>query len=434
LAAPFLPRQVQVGTKSIQHQKVLPTRPLSNKEREITFEFGHYGNQMIKLDSVKFYMRGQIMALNADGSVREIEGPGGYIRKDTPPPPDDFSIINAFPNALFSKIEILAGHNQCKIVTDFYPYRSMVDEIFNQTEDEDKDVGFGSDLAFSPSKDPNSPKGVGAVRRGRWVENSQYCEFLTPTHIPLFQNDSLLPCNTPLIINLTRSPDDFYILSQNDTKYFWEFQTLEIRLDTYELNDIVIQHFEDLLVEKKSSYYLQDYSFKQYQLTEGIESKHIQRCFDPVVPNLAFFCFVEQEGFFGNVKFNPFAFRTLSLSTAKVEVNGQEQISLHLDEEKGIKIELFNKFLHFLGVEKNETYVSSNLFFHHTALFPLELNNTCDSDKGTCDEILRTGIYTLDLKFHKALEKNYLLLVVAIHGSELLVTPSRDCQFENIFP
>ena len=436
LAEAFLPRQVKVGTKSIQNQVVYPSRPLSTKDREISFHFGNFGSALIKLDSVRFYVRGRIMAVDGD-NVRDIDGPQGFRKRPEGAPPlrDDISIVNNFPHSLFQKAELLCGHNQCKVVVSNYPYRSWLHQVFSQVEDSDVDNGFAVESHFdNDATDVNSPKTLGGIERGMWIKNSRMMEYYFSPCIPLFKLDSLYPSNTPMVLTMTRSPDDFYILSTNDTKYLFVFDRFEIHLDTHELDPLVSGNMEDLMKERDAVFHLEDMTYKHYMLNKETKSKDVYRCFDPIAPNTALFCFVEQEAFFGDTKFNPFAFRTLDLANAKVVLNGKEVVSLDLDEGGGNKTLLYNKFLDFLAADPHETWVTRKLFFHNTALFPLEYNNTCDPGKGTCSEILQTGVYSLHLKFHQPLEKNYLLLVIALHGTELVVTTARHCRFENIFP
>ena len=157
------------------------------------------------------------------GTCQIVKKDGSNVSDDV-----DYSIVNLFPHALFSQIDLEIDGINLSSHDNLYPYKAYLETLLSYGFDAKishlTTSHFVKDTAHNFENGSNGNNGY--IARQKEVKGSRIFDFCINPHIDFFHTSRLLPSDIPIKIKLTRSNDSFSILSNTNDDLCVKIQSL----------------------------------------------------------------------------------------------------------------------------------------------------------------------------------------------------------------
>ena len=161
-----------------------------------------------------------------------MHGTCQIVKKDGSSLPEDvdYSIVNLFPHALFSQIDLEIDGINLSSHDNLYPYKAYLETL----------LSYGSDAKLSHLTTSHFVKDTahnfengssgnnGYITRRKEVIGSKLFDFCINPHIDFFHTSRVLPSDISMKIKLIRSSDSFSILSSTSDDLCVKIQSLSL--------------------------------------------------------------------------------------------------------------------------------------------------------------------------------------------------------------
>ena len=147
------------------------------------------------------------------GTCQIVKKDGSLISEDV-----DYSVVNLFPHAIFSQIDLEIDGANLSSHDNLYPYKAYLETLLSYGNDAKLSQlttsHFVKDSAGAFENGSNGNHGY--IERRKEVAGSRIFDFCINPHIDFLHTSRVLPSDIPIKIKLTRSNDAFSILSLNE--------------------------------------------------------------------------------------------------------------------------------------------------------------------------------------------------------------------------
>ena len=180
------------------------------------------------------------------------------VRKDGSSLPDDvdFSIVNLFPHAIFSQVDLEIDGFNLSTQDNMYGYKSYLETLLSYGADAKVSQLttslFVKDSPYNFESGLNGNKGY--VERRKEVKGSRIFDFCINPHIDFLHTSRVLPSGIPMKVKLARSNDSFSILSSIDDDLCVKIHSLSLFVYRVQPSD-KIRQLHSTLFNKKMPYF-----------------------------------------------------------------------------------------------------------------------------------------------------------------------------------
>ena len=143
---------------------------------------------------------------------------------------EDYSIVNLFPQSLFSQIDLEIGGINLAYQDNLYPYKSYMETLL--TYGFDSKYSHLSTSHFSKDTPKHFDDLVGGnkgyLKRKEYVKNGELFDFCIPLHVDFLHTPRAIPPGIQMKMKLTRSKDAFSILSGDGEQFSIKIESLTL--------------------------------------------------------------------------------------------------------------------------------------------------------------------------------------------------------------
>ncbi len=196
------------------------------------------------------------------GTCQIVNKDGTVIPEDV-----DYSVVNLFPHALFSQIDLEIDGINLSSHDNLYQYKAYLETLLSYGFDAKLShlttSHFVKDTAKNFENGSNGNNGY--IKRREEVKDSRVFDFCINPHIDFFHTSRVLPSNIPMKIKLTRSNDSFSILSKTNEDLSVKIQSLSLYIYRIQPSENIRQLHNKLFSKKMLCFLLLDHYAKNIQ-------------------------------------------------------------------------------------------------------------------------------------------------------------------------
>ena len=362
--------------------------------------------------------------------------------------------VNSFLNSLFSQVTVKVGTNQECIgdANSYHPWRAYLDMLLSTTKEQQDTLLWGMqlwslDTAGKFNDCAVASANVGATKRRTKVEESKTVDIAGQLVSDLFRQTKYLPSNTPVRIELNRSPNAFYTLSaatpaldkacdgttNPNVEWFYRFEITDLWFYGYyvQINAAQVLAHEKELMHEPMSFPLNNVKMTSYRIPKNSQIFTEPNIVNGVLPQRATFFMVQEKATIGDSKLNPFYFEHNNLANITLTVNGVEMpFSSSVDMPTTTTVlpymSLHNAISPLFQPEAAAPVITKEMFDGGYAIYPITL-----APDVQCGHTAppRMGSGTLKLRFATPPSEDLVLFMYAEYPATMLLNSTRSAQF-----
>lgn len=241
---------------------------------------------------------------------------------------------------------------------------------------------------------------------------------------PFFQSDKFLPVGTELGINLTRAPQEIFLVTDIKTGLKLHLLEAELTLRYIRLEPTLLSALNEALLLKPYLYPFRQVETRAITLPGGIANYTVANLHIGRIPSLIIFTFIKSTDYKGSISRSPYIFTPAALNGFYFSLNGVKipvrELKFDTSSEATI-VPLFNYVNEQLGISAagpspNLTinkYATNNLFF-------VAQNLKRDVSSSSLSSPARGGSLSLDISLKTALTESHTLLVVSEYAKSAI--------------
>ena len=250
---------------------------------------------------------------------------------------------NLFLHSLFSKVEVkLNGRQVCSMNNHIYPYRAMLETLLSYGK-EAKSSHLECELYYKDTagamEDMTAKTGnEGFAERYEYCKDNQTIDMIGRIHHDMFQQDKLLLNKVDISVTLSRSANEFCLLSSTKKDYKVIFKDAVLLVKRVTASDHASSAIEKTLERGRAKYAIDNIRCKDITIPPGNRSLVEDRLFNGKIPNRVIVVFVDNDALHGSYCTNPFNFKRMNISEIGLSINGQpipysEPLKLNFGED-----------------------------------------------------------------------------------------------------
>ena len=404
-AKPFSPRTKEPTVLGTKHLVIHAKENLSNQSKVFTFDFPTLSEFFFNLDSVQLFVKGELR-----------HGDNTAIEKG-----EEVALANAPLYSLFSSVQLTFGENQEVITYNDYPFLSLfqICDKFYENSRSNFMTGFVPDDGL---KVEGTTTTVSLTVRQSYVKESKSVIFMGKMFTDILNIDSYLLKNTPLSIQLTKAPADFYVCAKDETKsYNFVIKDIQLHVDMIKPNPKLSDVIETQMKTSDAVYSFDHLTLKKFNVPDNVFTHIINRVWSGVIPRRFAFALISEEAYQGRTTIDPMSFDSSALEKITLKINGSYFENLSMKD--GIHAP-YLKMLQFLQTG-DESFINSGIFDKSLKLFCFDLNVMCDNEQSCANEITPSGTLSVELSFKKATEKPFILFMYSFNEGKIQIDNKR---------
>lgn len=247
----------------------------------------------------------------------------------------DVGFVNNILFSLFSSCEIYLNEvNITPSSSDHFNMKTYIQTLLRYSSFAAETHLFTSGFALDKVATGATGAPLGAEANTGWAKRlelfSSGKEVVLHSRLPgdLMDQPKLIPSGTDIRIRLVFAEENFYLWSdaaggQGSAKVTVSDATLFLRQVQINPSHVIAHH--KALEKHPFIYPMKRSEIRTWTLPLGVNSFNIHQAISGVLPDRITCCFVESDGFHGNIKKSPYSFVHSSLSSISLVVNGVEK-------------------------------------------------------------------------------------------------------------
>ena len=163
----------------------------------------------------------------------------------------------------------------------------------------------------------------GFAERYKYCKDNQTIDMIGRIHHDMFQQDKLLLNKVDISVTLSRSANEFCLLSSTKKEYKVVFKEAVLLVKRVTASDHTTSAIEKTLEKGRVKYIVDNIRCKDITIPPGNRSLVEERLFNGKIPNRIIVVFVDNDAFHGSYNTNPFNFKHMNISEIGLSINGQ---------------------------------------------------------------------------------------------------------------
>ena len=381
----------------------------------------------------------------------KIGGQMRIVNKTTknPPNPDteDFSVVNNFKQAIWSKI--IVKINGCEIsdpTANPYPWKSYIETLLNYGTEykenvlklgsgwiEDKAGDGAKNSVFPTIPDPNDANkkitndkyNKALVERRLGIQTGGWEEMDVLMHSDIITAQIPLPPGYILEFKMDKMLDNFVIIKPdtNKNEYAIELQDVHLCLERIQFSDSALQAYNlkrnnSIATIPLTRNFIRSYPILKDQTDLCMHNLIVR----DQMPESVIIWVTTQSAYNGTTSTNPFYFQTLNVEHCSLLVNSKHEPPVPYTNltSKFKKQKLFHSFLDNIGSSQRDSVCCSinyDKYFHGYHMFAFDRTKTNRARR----YIMEGGSLGVNLQLDTKLPENMQVIVYATYSSDILL-------------
>ena len=255
---------------------------------------------------------------------------------------DDAKIgpVNLFLHSLFSQVGVQLNGKLITPSVNTYPYKAYLETLLSYGTDA-KDCQLGSELWFMDdgTMNENNPlndaegANIGFITRGKYVAQSKSVEMMGRLHCDIFQQDHYLMKGVDMNIKLTRSSENFHLMSGGGTAFNTVVEDAVLFVRKVKLNPAIPNQHDRLLSQGKNAKYpVRRGVVSTFTISQNNMSINKDNVLMGQLPRRIVVGLVSNTSFSGVITENPFNFQNFGVNYFALYVGGEQYPANHLHQ------------------------------------------------------------------------------------------------------
>lgn len=403
---------------ALERTQWVPYKPLTTLDASNTVEFcvPGVGHEYIDPAHTLLYVKAKI-----------VDAAG----KDVASSDSDAVPVNYALHSMWSQVDVSLNQKVITASSMTYAYRAYIEALLNydaSAKDSHMTQRLWSrdtPLHFDKS-DPS--ENLGLTPRRLRTGGSRVFEVMGPLHVDFFNQDRFLLNNVEMRIKLTRSGDDFFLMSSLATE---KLKLLDVTLYVRKVTvspSIMLAHAQ-ALEKAPAKYPVNRVEIKTVTITQGLRDKCLDNLFTNQLPQRIIIGFVDNRGFNGDYKRNAFNFQHFNLNHLSLMVDGRPYPTQPLapDFKNKQYLEAYNTLFSGTGLHwKDEgNSISFEDYIHGYVLYAFDLSPDLSANEPHWN-LQKQGTIRLDVKFGEPLTDPINCIVYAEFQNLIEIDKNRN--------
>ena len=397
-----------------------PSTPIDNVS-EIRIQIPAMEKTFIALKDTRLVVKGKILHKNETGAwVAAAAG-------------TDYSVCNMLSTSIWSKVNIKFNNVEVESCIDkAYPYRSYLESSLSFNDVQKSTYmksawGYIPDLAESAGASAKSSSSTtGYNSRMDLVKEGNSFTFHTPIFVDLFNQSRYLIPGVNIDISLTKSPDDFFIMSAaaNASKFKLELEKVEVMVRTVATAEKVNNSYNQHLLKGKSLLYPRTHSEVNFISIQKQQVCDINTIYYGILPSTILIGFVEDANLTGTIDKNPFIFEPHNLKSISLKFNGSVILDKLMEFDDDDYERAYLKLVEDLALSSpaNSISLTKDQFKRNFFLMSLDSTGCRCSSYHYHIESEKMGRLSASLVFGAPNNKNLQMMVYTITHKSMKIT------------
>jgi hypothetical protein len=387
----------------------------------IEFDIKSTGVEYIDLNNTQLYVKVKIV--KADGSAIAANAPVGPV--------------NGLLNSLFSQVDVSFNGQKITDSSNNYPYRAYIEDLLSYGPAAKKSqLTAGLFYKDEPGKldKPNpfaadaADKNSGLVKRAAFTNESKEVDLIGRIHADIFFQHRYILNELPIKIKLTRSTDEFCLMTDGNEKYKVIILDAVIMLRKVKISPSVYLAHAKALENGMAKYPIKRVICKSFTVAAGTRDLKTESLFTGQLPTRLVIGCVDNRAYNGNYAFNPFNFQHYSATSISVYLDGQQHglIPLALDYANRHYVNAYMNIFSGSGKENQDegNDIERTEFDKGFTLYVYDL--TPDLSESDSFNLTRSGNVRLEMKFADALPHTISIVTFAEFENIIEVDRNRN--------
>ena len=419
----------------VTDEYTIETGPTSTLDTKAPLEFELPGSGEDYLDPGSLMLYLLVKLRNGDGSKIDFKANDGQAGTQR-----DVGPVNLPAHSIFSQLELIVNDTLVASSNNTYPYKAYFATALSFSKAVKK--GWLADTQGLRMDDIGKDDEAGNTAMHTFcdgkINSDGYMVLVMRPHLDLCHQDRLLPNGVSIRLRFTRSPDSFFMMSQDPNQKPFKVTIEEARLRARRVKLAASEQMrlERVIATKGARYPLTHCATKNFTLPMGTSSIDVDSIFTGQRPNKIALGMVSNESFNGSYSKSPFNFKNYNLTSACLVVDGQQLPTkgMHFDFEEKFYIDGYLALLQCTDtfLSNFDNGISAERFANGSTLLCFDL--TPDHDGGAGDHVTprRNGVVKASLRFKKPLPETVTLLVFGQFDNTLLIDKNRSVLFDYV--
>ena len=339
--------------------------------------------------------------------------------------------VNNILHSLFSQMDLFLNDRLVDPSIPTYPYKAYLETILNYDEAPQKSQLTASGwYRDTPGKfnvaDPAGDN-EGAKARFALIENGNSLQLIGRPHCNLFFQHKLLIPGVNLKLRLTRSRDQFALMSDAaNPELKITIEETHLYLRTVTVSPSVLLAHAQALEKAPAKYSLRRSQVTSYTIPTGSLTSSKDNLFIGNLPRRLVIGLASNKAYAGSLDTNPFEFDHHKTTYMAVSLNGRTYPNqpLVFNFEKNQFIRGYNSLFENTGrINRNEGSISREDY--PKGFFLTCFNLAPDQSDGSHFNVKSNGTIKLDLHFGEPLTKNVTVVVYAEYDTVIEINKNR---------
>ena len=356
------------------------------------------------------------------------------------------STINNYIHSMFSNIQYsVEGVEFADSTRGSYPYIAYLQTLLSYSSDAkkqsmslagwEKDTpGLFDDVTTTSSTIVN-PQNGGYRKRGLLFGTDNYFDFRVKLLIDLCNIDQYLIPGVRVRITLTKSDDNFALLSNEEGGVTSDLKNLHLSIDNLLPTHSYAQRYERALTKSNATYIFDKNLIRFFTFPSGISDLSIYNVISSdCIPSMIFIGIVQEKAVNGDLSLNPFNFVHANTSECYLQINGVNlpMIPTSIDIAKKETNISFSHFLESCGVLDKNTDISINKddWLGGTFLHAFDLNP--DKCGNYHHHPAKGGSLNLILKLASSLTTSHKVIVYGTYRDSFEIDKDHNVIYKNL--
>ncbi len=434
-----------LGIQDVKYIEYKPVNSFSS-ESSIRFVIPNTGSQYLFLPETKLKVK--LRVLKHDGTVLPAmpAAPEEGVERNAADALNanwaSVSTSNFLLHSLFDMVEIKLGDTIVTRNDSGYSYRAMINALLD-TSAAVKQSLLQSALFFidtpgamdSLSIDPIAGENRGLVARANYIAESRPVELMGALDVDILKTPKYLLNGIPLTMTLFSTSTAFRLMSGNELPGGYAVEIMDISLIMAHVTaaaNVLIAHQKILQSNTVARYFFVQEELRKATIGQGNTSFFSENFFNSTVPDRLVLALCTSEQLGGNIRRNPYHFRSANLSYISISINGvpcpQGLIKTDFNNPAANVqpfTDLYTTSARVAGADKHfGNLLTRDHFNNGYSLFSVDLNPA--TRRGQFFPTKKEASVRLELRFSQPLATTMVLLCMAFSGNYFEIDYARN--------
>lgn len=395
-----------LGVEKVQWIEYRPSS--QSDDGPLEFTISGAGHQYIDLQNTRLCIKAKIFKADGSDVPKSLLDPDGDVTPSNMNPEAFVSPVNLWLHSLFNQVDLKM---QQKVVSSsrLYSYRSYMETL---TYPYDKWMGeselFYKDSVMDMESVTVMGGNEGLTRRNFRGAQSQDIDMEGVLHHDLFRQERFIMNGIDLGLRLWPSKNAFRLMS-GIGDCMVKITDAVLKVCKVDVSPSVLATHNSVMKHAMSAKYPYERTeMKTFTVAKGLLAFKEQDVFQGEVPNKVVFGLVSSSAFYGNYRENPYNFKHAFISEVGVKVDDTPVPAKAMETKFGDFNNCANAF-RALFEDHPDLDISRDEYEHGYTLFSFTTRKGSHETLNT----LQKGNVSIEMKFDKATEEHYTLVIMA---------------------